>query len=52
MQKCKEYLRKRKGMNRMKRLIIAENNIRVTREVELEECARIFEGAVKRLDKM
>ena len=32
----------------MKRLIIAENNIRVTREVELEECARIFEGAVKR----
>ena len=35
-------------MNRMKRLIIAENNIRVTREVELEECARIFEGAVKR----
>ena len=35
-------------MNQMKRLIIVENNMRVAREVELEECARIFEGAVKR----
>lgn len=35
-------------MNRMKRLIIAENNMKIAREVELEECARIFEGAVKR----
>lgn len=35
-------------MNRMKRLIIVENNMKIAREVELEECARIFEGAVKR----
>lgn len=32
----------------MKRLIIVENNMKIAREVELEECARIFEGAVKR----
>ena len=32
----------------MIRLIIVENNMKIAREVELEECARIFEGAVKR----
>lgn len=32
----------------MKRLIMVENNTRVTKEIALEECARIFEGAIKR----
>ena len=32
----------------MKRLIMVENNTRVTKEIALEECTRIFEGAIKR----